>query len=175
MPKSAPLDQPLNQTPVVVRRSYSSVLELIIGLTNLAFLILFTVTAIIGTMEDGFTLFLFVPYVFALVISLSIPLFLWDWRKAALAYGVTGKIKVFEKTTANLPIMMAGIACFFWGIYLAFLIYNLCFSEVESWQLTRNYLLLMLPGFILGPFQFLYLRHLNKIRDAVLNYHKNNT
>lgn len=175
MANSTPLDQPLNKGQILVRFFYSSLSELVIGLTNIAFLLLFTITAIMGTIEEGFTLFLFVPYIFAVIIGATICLFLWDWRKATLAYEQKGEVAVMKEATPSLALFFAGIACFFWGIYLGILGYNFFFSAVEFWQLTIRYTLLLLPGFILGPFQYFYLRHLNKVHLAVLAYEEKKT
>lgn len=174
MPNSSPLDMPLQEGRVVVRQKHSTLLEVIIGGTNAAFMLLFTVTAIWGTIENGFTLFLFVPYIFALAIAVSVGLFLWEWRKATLEYEQTGDIQLLEARQIDLPIFMAGISLFFWGIYVLFMGYNLFFGNFHSWGVIARYLLLLLPGIILGPLQYIYIKHLDKLRKFTINHHKIN-
>lgn len=174
MPTSSPLDMPLKEGRVQVRQAHSSFFELLIGGTNLAFILLFTVTAIWGTIEDGFTLFLFVPYIFALVIAVCIMLFLWDWRKATLEYEQTGEIQLLEENEVGLPIFMAGVSLFFWGIYVLFFGYNLLAGNFSSWTAIIRSVLLLLPGIILGPLQYIYLMQVDKLRKFTINHHKIN-
>lgn len=172
MPNSSPLDMPLEKGRVTVRQAHSTFMEFIIGSTNAAFLLLFTVTSIWGTLEDGFTLFLFIPYVFAFVIGVAICTFLWDWRKHTLAYQKTGATASFKDNKLVVPTLFAGMALFFWGLYSLYFGYKIASGELDSWRLIGRYCLFLLPGLILGPIQYFYLHHLDRLRNLVLAYDK---
>lgn len=173
MPNFSPLDMPLEEGRVVVRQNHSTFMEVLIGVTNSLFILLFTVVFIWGTLSNGFSLFLFVPYVFALIIGLVVCSFLLKWRKYTLLYEQTGEVANFKKDHMIAPNLFTSMALFFWGLYLLFFVYNLFSGNVDSWRLFSHYLFFMLPGLILGPVQYLYLNHLNKLRSLILAYDRN--
>ncbi len=170
----SPLDAPTQAGRVVIRRPHSNGVEFLLIGTNLCFIALVNYLALRAIINGDFGVTWFVCYVFAMVFG-GIAGFFYLWRKKTIAYEKTNEVVLIEELEPSFALMLAGMALFFWGLYLSIFIYNATMGTFISWDHVLRYLALILPGLILGPFQFLYLKRLKKVRQLVLNYHAKNT
>jgi hypothetical protein len=174
MANSSPLDMPLEQGRVIIRKSNSTLLESILGVTNLLFFIVFNVAVITSIRNQGIGVVTIVLYVFATVFTAVVCSFLYRWNKATHQYESKNDVEAIRAVDPGFPSIISMMALFFWGIYLWVLAWGWKGVEFTSITILLRYTLFLLPGIILGPFQFFYFKRLSKIRNFVLNYHAAN-
>ena len=164
-----PLDDPLGQHAfVVVRSAQTPFIEIVLLTSNALIVLGVWWVAWEFWRESGLGFASFTLVLFLTLLTAVPAYYLWQWRQASLVYQRTRSVHLFKPLKGHQASFFARMALLFWCVY--FLMVGVAWFMISGSNryLLGWYLLLALPGLVLGPFQYLYMRKLEKLTAQVL-------